>query len=68
VREGDHYIINGQKIWTSRAPSIPTCCCCSPAPPRASRAKKRTEGLSVFLVDMRLAPGHRHQHQSDPPP
>ena len=40
-----------------RAPSIPICCCCSPAPRRREQAKKRTDGLSVFLVDMRLAQG-----------
>ncbi len=41
-------------------------CCCSRAPRHADRARTRTDGLSVFLVDMRLAQGARHQHQSDP--
>ena len=40
-----------------RAPSIPTCCCCWRAPTPREQVKKRTDGLSVFLVDMRLAQG-----------
>src|ERR1700716_1189813 len=56
VREGDHYIINGQKIWTSRAEHSDLLLLLARTMPR-ERAKKRTEGLSVFLVDMRLAQG-----------
>src|SRR4051812_27056774 len=37
-----------------RAPSTRTSCCCSRAPPRSTKWR-RTEGLSVFLVDMREA-------------
>ena len=40
-----------------RARSIPICCCCSRAPPPREQTQRRTEGLSVFLVDMRLAQG-----------
>jgi acyl-CoA dehydrogenase len=56
VREGDHYIINGQKIWTSRAEHSDLLLLLARTMPR-EQAKKRTEGLSVFLVDMRLAQG-----------
>jgi alkylation response protein AidB-like acyl-CoA dehydrogenase len=56
VREGDHYIINGQKIWTSRAEHSDLLLLLARTTPR-EEAKKRTEGLSVFLVDMRLAQG-----------
>src|SRR5215469_4081500 len=56
VREGDHYIINGQKIWTSRAEYSDLLLLLARTTPRGE-AKKRTEGLSVFLVDMRLAQG-----------
>jgi alkylation response protein AidB-like acyl-CoA dehydrogenase len=56
VREGDHYIINGQKIWTSRAEHSDLLLLIARTTPR-ELAKKRTEGLSVFLVDMRLAEG-----------
>ena len=40
-----------------RARSIPTCCCCSRARRAREQTQRRTEGLSVFLVDMRLAQG-----------
>ena len=56
VREGDHYIINGQKIWTSRAEHSDLLLLLARTTAR-ELAKKRTEGLSVFLVDMRLAQG-----------
>jgi acyl-CoA dehydrogenase len=56
VREGDHYIINGQKIWTSRAEHSDLLLLLARTTPR-EQAQRRTEGLSVFLVDMRLAQG-----------
>jgi acyl-CoA dehydrogenase len=56
VREGDHYIINGQKIWTSRAEHSDLLLLLVRTTPREAAAR-RTEGLSVFLVDMRLAQG-----------
>jgi acyl-CoA dehydrogenase len=56
VREGDHYVINGQKIWTSRAEHSDLLLLIARTTPREA-AKRRTDGLSVFLVDMRLAQG-----------
>jgi acyl-CoA dehydrogenase len=56
LREGDHYIINGQKIWTSRAEHSDLLLLIARTTPREA-AKTRTDGLSVFLVDMRLAQG-----------
>ncbi len=56
VREGDHYIVNGQKIWTSRAEHSDLLLLIARTTPREA-AKRRTDGLSVFLVDMRLAQG-----------
>ena len=57
VREGnDHYVINGQKIWTSRAEHSDLLLLLARTTPR-DQVKKRTDGLSVFLVDMRLAQG-----------
>lgn len=53
-REGDHYVINGQKIWTSRAEHSDLMLLLARTTPK-EQAKKRTEGLSVFLVDMRAA-------------
>ncbi len=56
-REGnDHYVINGQKIWTSRAEHSDLMLLLARTMPK-EQAKKRTDGLSVFLVDMRLAQG-----------
>ncbi|HZS84101.1 MAG TPA: acyl-CoA dehydrogenase family protein [Stellaceae bacterium] len=55
-RRGDCYIINGQKIWTSRAEHSDLMLLLARTSPRGAVAKK-TEGLSVFLVDMRAARG-----------
>jgi acyl-CoA dehydrogenase len=55
-REGDHYIINGQKIWTSRSEYSDLMLLLARTTPR-EQVQKRTDGLSVFLVDMRLAQG-----------
>src|SRR5215813_10817339 len=56
VRDGDHYVINGQKIWTSRAQHSDLMLLIARTTPRAE-ATTRTAGLSVFLIDMRLAQG-----------
>jgi acyl-CoA dehydrogenase len=56
VREGDHYVINGQKIWTSRAEHSDLMLLLARTTPR-EQVQKRTDGLSVFLVDMSLARG-----------
>ncbi len=52
--EGDHYVINGQKIWTSRAEHSDLMVLLCRTTPR-EQVQKKTEGLSVFLVDMREA-------------
>ncbi|TAK81649.1 MAG: acyl-CoA dehydrogenase [Betaproteobacteria bacterium] len=56
VREGDHYVINGQKVWTSRALYSDLMLLLVRTTPREQVAKK-TDGISVFLVDMREAKG-----------
>ena len=56
VRDGDHYVVNGQKIWTSRAEHSDLMLLLARTTPREQVAK-RTEGLSIFLVDMREAVG-----------
>ncbi|MDP3258378.1 acyl-CoA dehydrogenase family protein [Bosea sp. (in: a-proteobacteria)] len=56
-REGDHYIVNGQKIWTSRAAQSDLMLLLARTAPREQVAK-RTNGLSVFLLDMREALGN----------
>jgi acyl-CoA dehydrogenase len=57
VREGDHYVINGQKIWTSRALYSDLMLLLARTTP-LEQVTKKTEGLSVFLVDMRQAVGN----------
>ncbi len=56
-REGDSYIVNGQKIWTSRAEYSDLMILLARTTPR-DQVTKRTEGLSVFIVDMREAIGN----------
>jgi|SRR5579875_368808 len=56
-REGDHYIINGQKIWTSRAEHSDLMVLLARTTPR-DQVTRRTDGLSVFIVDMREARGN----------
>ena len=57
VRDGDHYVINGQKIWTSRALYSDLMLLLARTTP-IEQVTKKTEGLSVFLVDMRQAVGN----------
>jgi alkylation response protein AidB-like acyl-CoA dehydrogenase len=56
VRDGDSYIVNGQKIWTSRAEHSDLMLLLARTTPR-EQAKSRTAGLSVFLIDMREVKG-----------
>mgnify|MGYP001403397464 FL=1 len=52
VFNGEKYIINGQKIWTSRAEHSDLLLLLARTKP-LEEVKKKTEGLSVFLIDMR---------------
>jgi len=56
VRDGDEYVVNGQKIWTSRAEHSDLMLLLARTTPR-DEVRKKTEGLSTFLVDMRAAVG-----------
>jgi acyl-CoA dehydrogenase len=56
ARDGDHYVVNGQKVWTSRAEHSDLMLLLARTTPREQGAK-RTDGLSVFIVDMREALG-----------
>jgi acyl-CoA dehydrogenase len=57
VRKGDVYVVRGQKVWISRAEHSDLLLLIVRTTP-ADQVKKRTEGLSVLLVDMREAVGH----------
>ena len=52
----DRYVVNGQKVWTSRVLHSDLMLLLARTTP-ADKVKKRSEGLSVFLVDLREAKG-----------
>jgi acyl-CoA dehydrogenase len=56
-RDGDHYIVNGQKIWTSRIEHSDLMLLLARTTPR-DQAVKKTDGLSVFLVNVNDAKGN----------
>ena len=56
VRDGDSYVINGQKVWTSRALHSDLMLLLARTTP-LDQVKKKSEGLSVFLLDIREALG-----------
>jgi acyl-CoA dehydrogenase len=53
-REDGHYLVNGQKIWTSRAEYSDLMLLLARTTPK-HQAGKRTDGLSVFILDMQAA-------------
>jgi acyl-CoA dehydrogenase len=55
-RKGDRYVVNGQKVWTSRLQHSDYMLLLARTTPLAE-VKKKSEGLSVFLVDLREAVG-----------
>jgi alkylation response protein AidB-like acyl-CoA dehydrogenase len=55
-RRGDVYVVNGQKVWTSRAEHSDLMLLLARTAPKDATAKK-TDGLSVFVLDMRDAKG-----------
>src|SRR6202008_3668713 len=58
VRDGnDSYVINGQKVWTSRAEHSDLMLLLARTTPR-DQVKRRTDGLSTFIVDMRVSVGN----------
>ena len=56
VREGDEYVVNGQKVWTSRALHSDLMLLLARTTP-IDQVEKRTLGLSIFLVDLREVRG-----------
>lgn len=57
LRQGDHYLINGQKIWTSRVAHSDLMLLLARTTP-LEQVEKRTRGLSIFLIDLRTAVGN----------
>ena len=56
-REGAEYVVNGQKVWTSRAEHSDLMLLLARTTPK-DEVTKRTDGLSVFLVDLRKSLNH----------
>jgi acyl-CoA dehydrogenase len=53
---GDRYVVNGQKVWISRVQHSDLMILLARTTP-AAEAKKKSEGMSIFLVDLREAVG-----------
>lgn len=57
IKQGDEYIVNGQKIWTSRALHSDLMLLLARTTPQ-DEVQKKTDGLSVFLIDLKSAIGN----------
>jgi acyl-CoA dehydrogenase len=57
TREGNQYVVNGQKVWTSRALQSDLMVLLARTTP-ADQVRRRSDGISVFLVDLREAVGN----------
>ena len=56
VKNGDHYVVRGQKVWTSRVQHSDLMILLARTTPLAE-VKKKSEGMSIFLVDLRESIG-----------
>jgi acyl-CoA dehydrogenase len=57
VRQGDRYLVNGQKVWVSRLQHSDLMILLARTTP-LDRVTRKSEGLSIFLVDVRAASGN----------
>jgi len=57
VKRGDRYVVNGQKVWISRIQHSDLMILLARTTPLAD-VKKKSEGMSIFIVDLREAIGH----------
>src|SRR4051794_8569602 len=56
VRQGDRYVVNGQKVWISRVQHSDLMILLARTTPPAE-VKRKSEGMSIFIVDLRDAAG-----------
>jgi len=56
-RRGDRFVINGQKVWISRVQHSDLMILLARTTPLAD-VKRKSEGMSIFIVDLREAIGH----------
>jgi acyl-CoA dehydrogenase len=54
VKKGDRYVVNGQKVWISRVQHSDWMILLARTTP-LSEVKKKSEGMSIFMVDLREA-------------
>jgi acyl-CoA dehydrogenase len=54
VKKGNCYVVNGQKVWTSRVQHSELMILLARTTPLAE-VKKKSEGMSIFIVDLRAA-------------
>jgi len=57
VKQGDRYVVNGQKVWISRIQHSDLMILLARTTPLA-QVKKKSEGMSIFIVDLKAAIGH----------
>ena len=57
VKKGDRYVVNGQKVWISRVQHSELMILLARTTP-LDQVKKKSEGMSIFMVDLREAVGH----------
>jgi acyl-CoA dehydrogenase len=57
VKKGDRYVVNGQKVWISRVQHSDLMILLARTTPLAE-VKKKSEGMSIFIVDLHHAIGH----------
>jgi acyl-CoA dehydrogenase len=57
VRQGDRYLVNGQKVWISRIQHSDLMILLARTTP-LDQVQKKSEGMSIFLVDLRQAIGN----------
>lgn len=58
VRKGDRYVVNGQKVWISRIQHSDLMILLARTAP-LSEVRRKSDGMSIFLVDLKQAIGHR---------
>ncbi len=54
VKKGDRYVVNGQKVWISRVQHSDLMILLARTTP-AAECKRKSEGMSIFVVDLRAA-------------
>jgi acyl-CoA dehydrogenase len=57
VKKGDHYVVNGQKVWISRIQHSDLMILLARTTPLAD-VKRKSEGMSIFIVDLKTALGN----------